>query len=403
MSLKNKNAISLIVLVITIIILSILAATVIISLSNTNIISEANNAVKKTEAQQVEEVKSLMYVDGMLGNSPESQIIGDTILTWVESDQKVTAVNTKNVDKDGVTIPAGFGYVEGTKDSGLVIEDKDGNQFVWIPVDDYSKFVRGTAVETSEGSGIYKMTGALASKYIEPYTENNWEVLEYTAMCESVKEYGGFYIARFEAGDGDATNGENGVTQGVRTGVTVAHSVVSKKSAITYNYVAWGDSMTNKELYTYEGTELENVAGAVYLSQNMYKDSMSVVSTLCYGVQWDAMMNFVSDIDHNIYLSNSWGAYVEDIEEFAELISTESFVFTTGSNEQWKAKNIYDLASNVKEWTMESYSFRGKEGRCIRGNSILTYSASAVERSNVDYGTVWEASEYGFRVALYLK
>ena len=56
---KKKNAISLIVLVITIIVMAILAATVIITLSNTNIISEANNAVKKTEAQQVEEMKLL--------------------------------------------------------------------------------------------------------------------------------------------------------------------------------------------------------------------------------------------------------------------------------------------------------------------------------------------------------
>ena len=38
-----KQAISLIVLVITIIIMAILAATVIITLSNTNVINEANN------------------------------------------------------------------------------------------------------------------------------------------------------------------------------------------------------------------------------------------------------------------------------------------------------------------------------------------------------------------------
>ncbi len=56
---KNKSAISLIVLVITIIVMAILAATVIITLSNTNIISQANDAVKKTEAQQVEEMKLL--------------------------------------------------------------------------------------------------------------------------------------------------------------------------------------------------------------------------------------------------------------------------------------------------------------------------------------------------------
>ena len=50
---KKKNAISLIVLVITITVMAILAATIIITLSNTNIISEANDAVNKTEAHKV--------------------------------------------------------------------------------------------------------------------------------------------------------------------------------------------------------------------------------------------------------------------------------------------------------------------------------------------------------------
>ena len=79
---EKKNAISLIVLVITIIVMSILAATIIITFSNTNIISESNDAVEKTEAQQVEETKTLMQADGMLGKNPESQTIGDTTLEW---------------------------------------------------------------------------------------------------------------------------------------------------------------------------------------------------------------------------------------------------------------------------------------------------------------------------------
>ena len=125
---KNKSAISLIVLVITIIVMAILAATVIITLSNTNIISQANDAVKKTEAQQIGEMKALMLADGLLGKNPGSQTIGDTTLDWNEEEKRVDA------KVNGVLIPNGFSYVEGTKDTGLVIEDKEGNQFVWIPV-----------------------------------------------------------------------------------------------------------------------------------------------------------------------------------------------------------------------------------------------------------------------------
>ena len=314
---EKKNAISLIVLVITIIVMSILAATIIITLSNTNIIEQANGAENKTEAQQIQEAKTLMQADGMLGKNPESQTIGDTTLEWDSVKKEVIEKRNGQLVKEGAIIPTDFYYVGGTKDTGLVISDNAadenkgvdytcvGNQFVWIPVEDYSKFVRGEVEETSPGSGIYKMTGTLASSYTEPYAggysdgKGTEEKAEYDKMMLSVKNNKGFYIARFEAGDGEAT--------AKRTKVTTAHKVVSKKNAYVYNYVPWGKSMSDTSAQT--KSNVANVAGAVELSKNMYKDSTSVVSTLCYGVQWDAVMNFVSDATHNIKDSRSWGNY----------------------------------------------------------------------------------------------
>ena len=55
MKTNEKQAISLIVLVITIIIMAILAATVIITLSNTNVINEANNSVEKANLSSYKE------------------------------------------------------------------------------------------------------------------------------------------------------------------------------------------------------------------------------------------------------------------------------------------------------------------------------------------------------------
>ena len=389
---KKKNAISLIVLVITVIVMAILAATVIITLSNTNIISEANNAVKKTEAQQVEEIKALMLADGMLGKNPESQTIGSTTLTWNNTEKKVEA------KVEGVLIPEGFSYVEGTKDTGLVIEDKEQNQFVWVPVEYTATgtedengldtgftavFKRGLAEETSTGSGIYKMTGTLGLPYIEPFRGYVTEIEEYYAMMESVQKYNGFYIARFEAGDGEAT--------AERTATTEAHKVVSKKGAYVYNYVPWGDSMTEI-----------GITGAVYLSQNMYKESTSVVSTLCYGVQWDAVMNFVSDANHNIENSESWGNYSNSRGEAAINSGTSNMNYTTGRNEAWKAKNIYDLAGNVDEWTMER-TYTKSNRRVCRGGSVYYFSASQPASNRISPEPADTNKEYGFRVALYIK
>ena len=403
---EKKNAISLIVLVITIIVMSILAATIIITLSNTNIIEQANGAENKTEAQQIQEAKTLMQADGMLGKNPESQTIGDTTLTWDDESKTVVEKTTK---VDTVTIPADFYYVGGTKNTGLVISDNAsdenkgvdytcvGNQFVWIPVEDYSKFVRGEAEETSPGSGIYKMTGSIWSGYTEPYAsgysdgKGTEEKAEYDKMMLSVKNNKGFYIARFEAGDGEAT--------AKRTKVTTAHKVVSKKNAYVYNYVPWGKSMRNTSAQNLNG--VDNVAGAVELSKNMYKDSTSVVSTLCYGVQWDAVMNFVSDATHNIKDSRSWGNYNNSTGAAATNSGSSNMNYTTGRNEAWKAKNIYDLAGNVNEWTMESYSSynRGSRGGHYYNNGAA-YSAASNRYNTYPTGAV---NNIGFRATLYIQ
>ncbi len=364
---KKKNAISLIVLVITIIVMAILAATVIITLSNTNIISQANDAVKKTEAQQVEEMKALMLADGMLGKNPEPQTVGSTTLTWNSSEKKVEA------KVEGVLIPEGFSYVEGTKDTGLVIEDKEGNQFVWVPVE-----YTATGVTDANGldtgfTAVFKRETTENTYYTEPYTEAaDWEKNEYNAMMQSVQKYNGFYIARFEAGDGEATS--------ERTAETEVHKVVSKRGAYVYDYVSWGDSMT--EIGT---------SGATYLSQNMYKNSKSVVSTLCYGVQWDAVMNFVSDEDHNITDSSSWGNYFDPTG--ADAINNRKLQ-TCGKSESWKANNIYDLAGNVGELTMECFA---STNRITRGGDYSTPGVAGGASCRVASNTC------GFRVTLYLK
>lgn len=64
----NKKAISLIVLVITILILAILATTAIISLSNTNIIERANDAVVQNNLQGLKEAVNLQVLSHMASN-----------------------------------------------------------------------------------------------------------------------------------------------------------------------------------------------------------------------------------------------------------------------------------------------------------------------------------------------
>ena len=480
---NNKTAISIIVLVITILVLSILAATVIISLSNTNIISQTSNTVFKHDLASYKETYEMYVTNKLAENSAfdrstlnitsESEeferIFGNVPDKYKEGLKVVNGKlvyetedeNEKNILKDlviasnplqihaavkqvihGVPIPKGFYYVGGTKDTGLVISDDAadvtngltgdtaGNQFVWVPVEGYTKSGAKTAYTIYEGKSeektlnLYegftdkfkrgeinydviplKMTSTttLDPNYKEPiknFSGYVTETDEYYEMMESVQEYGGFYIARFEAGDGDATNGTNGVTKEARNNLTIAHTVVSKKGAFVYNYVPWGAAMNY--INPYRGTYAKNgssvsysmpVAGAVYLSKQMYANSESVVSTLCYGVQWDATMNFVSDNDkHNLMNSSTWGNYSTS--------STPAILQTTGSNSNWQAKNIYDLAGNVGEWTMEVYSY---DRRVTRGGGFTDPGRNRPAFVRIQLTYAYAGYNYGFRPTLYIR
>ena len=107
--------------------------------------------------------------------------------------------------------------------------------------------------------------------------------------------------------------------------------------------------------------------GAVELAKNFDTERgyISVTSTLIYGVQWDAIMAWIDPA----YKTGSCesDSFVRDSTEKGNYSGS---LAKTGSNVNHAVKNIYDLAGNVLEWTMERSSFVGsnrKNARVIRG------------------------------------
>ena len=82
----------------------------------------------------------------------------------------------------------------------------------------------------------------------------------------------------------------------------------------------------------------------------------SVTSTLIYGVQWDAIMRWMKDVPNltgGKYVQDSTGmGWHSDNYASGNPNRTTGIDLDEGKN---KVKNIYDLAVNVIEWTMESY------------------------------------------------
>ena len=335
---KQVKGITLIALVVTIIVLLILAAVAInLTIGNNGIFTRAQNATQKWEEasknEQDEMDKVSNFLDEYMNGNGGSQDGG----------------NQSQVE--GVTIPKGFYYVGGTKNDGIVISDAKadenkyskenhsdqanipadglvGNQFVWVPVENIEEFKRYPDYYDGATDPDYFADCSEPAPEGSRYSN---EVEEYNAMKASVEKNKGFYVARFEAGN------ENG-------------KVVSKKGATVWNNIPWGTSMTEI------GTE-----GAVAKAKGMYTDKSTygVTSTLIYGTQWDAIMAWIdpayktSSCDtSSSYVANSTGKgnYTGEIA-------------TCGSSDNYRVKNIYDLAGNVREWTMEAYSANGRVNR----------------------------------------
>ena len=367
---KIKNKKKLVITLIIILIL-VLVSTVIIR----NII--ANNELGKREylatgnensSLIANNIKKGITIGGITGTlesldtsdataTPEDILEGKTAYV---NGEKITGTMRPKVD--GVTIPKGFYYVGGTKETGIVISDVKadenvyskekhadqanipgdgltGNQFVWVPVEEPTKFTRYKSYWEGSPEDI--------SNHHEPSQEGYRypdEVKEYNSMMQSVEENQGFYVARYEAGK-EKINGVD--------------TVVSKKNATVWNSIPWGNSMTDI------GTE-----GAVAKAQGMYtnKETHNVTSTLIYGTQWDAIMLWIdpayetSTCADDSFVKNSTGK--GNCDEAENTNEWRGKVASCGASDSYRVNNIYDLAGNVLEWTMEANStdfrvFRG--------------------------------------------
>ena len=367
-SLDKNKGITLIALVITIIILLILAGVSIATLTGPNgLLTRANEAKEQTQIQTDEELRRLTQMEAAMNL------------------ENTTHTDNSTGEPKTVTIPAGFSVsqVEGenTIKDGLVIIDKDGNEFVWVPVEDYGEFVRHDF--GNQGITDIVDTEPTDGKYFEitPATTTDMtaeSAKEVKSMYDSVMNNDGFYIARYEAGnEGGRYNDDTKQWEG-------DGKVVSKKNATVWNYICWSNS---RDI-------LEEKGGAVEKSRNVSKinNYSSVTSTLCYAVQWDAIMRWISkDSELSGYLTDSSGKGNYDINK----------IIPTGSNENYKIKNIYDMAGNVYEWTMEHY---GTTSRVIRGDSFrlseqgVNYPLSMRDCTFQDTVDI----TVGFRIALFL-
>ena len=340
-----------------------------------------------------------------------SNVDSSTIQELLEKDNNENVEDNSIYDYRNPVIPKGFKSVETNYaswkldeqgypigwDKGLVIEDDIGNQFVWIPVKDTNNITRK--------DGYYARKEQNYMNSCKEADDNN-STVESKELYKSIRKYKGFYIARYEAGI------EDQFKRHIQDGTI---KPLSKQNVYVWNRIRWG-SAYGYALDGIQGDDREN--GAVKVARSMYPNTerlktynlqndltndTGVISTLCYGVQWDLTMDFISNID-NTYTKTK---YIEDSSNMGWFgTNSKSTLQKTGTNLNGNnsncVKNIYDLAGNIYEWTMESYKdnfriYRG--GMYEMGNKDI----SASTRGHCIPDGFGDYMYVGFRVALYLK
>ena len=380
--LKNKNkGITLVALVITIIILLILAGISISALTNTGIFGKAKEAKQKSANAELDQNTKLDEYENEIDNYLPKKNNNKTV---EQSKEKVlsTEKNIELVDakENKIVIPAGF-KITGeatTVDKGIVIEDAtvdsngnatptNGSQFVWVPV---GKITKADGTETTITLGRYDFDGTTGaesaysgSDFVEedanaPSTLKNIEgksiAKNITNFKNSVKANGGYYIGRYEARTTTARNDEgNASTQLTEKGTDQVYNYVTQKQAAEQ-------------------------AQGMYASNNFTSDLMNSYA-------WDTAITFIQKCTDKTNYANQTSL-------------NESFSSTGTTNDN--PCNIFDMASNVPEWTTETSSISNMP--CVgRGgyyyNSYYFYTSSR----NNGY-TSNSGRDFGFRPLLYL-
>lgn len=408
---QENKGITLIALVVTIVVLIILATVSI------NAVLGQNGIIKK--AKQAKE----MYSNSIAKDNEEMDTLLNEMAQYNEGsssdDGKVTLPDGWNGDKvnpvkseDNIVVPVPKGYtastVTGEKSvsSGFVIKEGSNggatsgiNEFVWVPVSNISDIYD----EANNAGQLWDFRGTTSTKDTYPTTKNDGSrepdvvteassgsdsssgisydaestnlqqagllstatvstfktqlQTEFNEMIKSVKTYGGFYIGRYETGNLSQTK-----------------AVVQKNNT----------DINNQTWYT------------MYKVCKTIKANDNVATSMLWGCQWDATLRWMqtstnSEVANFPTNSTGKGNYKD---------TNGNATIPTGSNSSYAVNNIYDMAGNVWDWTLEA---GGTAGRVLRGCGYISTASAGPASYRYSAYTTDSNRRNGCRSTLYAK
>ena len=309
-----------------------------------------------------------------------------------------------------------FERVDGTDlSTGLVIKEKTtGSEYVWVEVPKTREVYKNAGLDIStfgenecnliekdlqDYTSEYRTQTNFKDEFFEDTSEgwfknaNEYNNAKYK-MIKSVYENGGFWVGRYEAG-----------IEKNRTEPGEAVSIpLSKENIYPYNYI----------------TRTQ----AKVLSEKV--ESGSYISSLLFGLQWDLIMGFIhnrgnveNEVIKGVEKSKLMGNYVDNLyninnekakysldlgQTFSkcpfEKKLNSSVLLTTGANESFSQVNLYDVAGNVFEWTLENNN-DNKSSCAYRGGNYINIGGNFSASSRNSFSINSSFDGVGFRVSIY--
>ena len=369
-------------------------------------VAEVNNGVVSAKAAGDTTI-TVTTEDGSFTDTCEITI-NEPKLTVADYMTEAVETNTYTEDKYGneIVIPAGFKVLangtngveydydknaEGTStgepvvQDGIVIQHKDDlNEFVWVPVGEtvnnaegtntteiklgrYDNINNGFIMDTSTTpptsplpfqeasktdyntvSELIKISSTATYGFFENST-GTYNVTKYNgtkfatlgSWISNTLENGGYYIGRYEA-----SYGKGGVALTKESTGTPAKEGDYTSSTV----VNFAEEFSEGQLWNFI-----NQPAASTASKAMYKETenLGYYSELVNSYAWDTAIIFIQMYE-NVDYANQDSLYKDKTTKQPANTGERGTDATIGSGTTDKACNIYDMASNLPEWTTET-------------------------------------------------
>lgn len=261
-----------------------------------------------------------------------------------------------------------------------------------------SRSTSGSSSSSSSSSG----SGDSIATNLEDTSGCGFTYAQYTTlkhkMLTSIYENGGFWIGRYEAGISEARTSHSDVT----TSTTIKALSQANQYPLNDVYCREAQILASK-VATDAGLE-------------------DYTSSLMFGIQWDLVLTYLekkgATNDELASDSTSWGNYYNNLWKitntnakyytsgngwkngaYGAKSSNSSILLSTGADISFSKMNIFDLAGNVFEYTLERYN---SSNLCTyRGGNCGSYGFNGPASDRGNFSTAVSFYGMGFRVSLY--